>query len=111
MREAVDDLMLTLNEAASEVGLVSGMVDLIADAMGKVETTTQILLRIINVIFCLSTMFFVLQLGEGTLPEPEGAFVEYQTTMVKYSKAIAVSAQEMVSITPFFTLYTVLDIL
>lgn len=56
-------------------------------------------------------MFFVLQLGEGTPPEPEGAFVEYQTTMVKYSKAIAVSAQEMVSITPFFTLSTVLDIL
>lgn len=43
MREAVDDLMLTLNEAASEVGLVSGMVDLIADAMGKVETVAQIL--------------------------------------------------------------------
>lgn len=38
MREAVDDLLLTLNEAASEVGMVSGMVDLIADAMGKVIT-------------------------------------------------------------------------
>jgi len=43
MREAVDDLLLTLNEAASEVGLVSGMVDSIADAMGKV--TTHILLH------------------------------------------------------------------
>lgn len=42
MREAVDDLMLTLNEAASEVGLVSGMVDSIADAMGKVEHVTQV---------------------------------------------------------------------
>uniref|UniRef100_A0A8C2EFL8 Talin 2a n=2 Tax=Cyprinus carpio TaxID=7962 RepID=A0A8C2EFL8_CYPCA len=71
MREAVDDLLLTLNEAASEVGMVSGMVDLIADAMGK--------------------------LGEGTPPEPEGSFVEYQTTMVRYSKAIAVSAQEMIT--------------
>ncbi|XP_065123839.1 talin-2a isoform X2 [Paramisgurnus dabryanus] len=71
MREAVDDLMVTLNEAASEVGMVSGMVDLIADAMGK--------------------------LGEGTPPEPEGSFVEYQTTMVKHSKAIAVSAQEMIT--------------
>uniref|UniRef100_A0A671SQ88 Talin-2-like n=1 Tax=Sinocyclocheilus anshuiensis TaxID=1608454 RepID=A0A671SQ88_9TELE len=70
MREAVDDLLLTLNEAASEVGMVSGMVDSIADAMGK--------------------------LGEGTSPEPEGSFVEYQTTMVRYSKAIAVSAQEMI---------------
>ncbi|XP_051989863.1 talin-2-like [Xyrauchen texanus] len=71
MREAVDDLMVTLNEAASEVGMVSGMVDTIADAMGK--------------------------LGEGTPPELEGSFVEYQTTMVKYSKAIAVSAQEMIT--------------
>uniref|UniRef100_A0A8C1FUR4 Talin 2a n=1 Tax=Cyprinus carpio carpio TaxID=630221 RepID=A0A8C1FUR4_CYPCA len=72
MREAVDDLLLTLNEAASEVGMVSGMVDSIADAMGK--------------------------LGEGTPPEPEGSFVEYQTTMVRYSKAIAVSAQEMIGV-------------
>uniref|UniRef100_A0A671SPX8 Talin-2-like n=1 Tax=Sinocyclocheilus anshuiensis TaxID=1608454 RepID=A0A671SPX8_9TELE len=36
------------------------------------------------------------KLGEGTSPEPEGSFVEYQTTMVRYSKAIAVSAQEMI---------------
>ncbi|KAL7866940.1 hypothetical protein AOLI_G00147540 [Acnodon oligacanthus] len=71
MREAVDDLMLTLNEAASEVGIVGGMVDSIADSMGK--------------------------LGEGTPPEPEGSFVDYQTTMVKYSKAIAVTAQEMMT--------------
>uniref|UniRef100_A0AAR2LJB0 Talin 2a n=1 Tax=Pygocentrus nattereri TaxID=42514 RepID=A0AAR2LJB0_PYGNA len=71
MREAVDDLMVTLNEAASEVGIVGGMVDSIADSMGK--------------------------LGEGTPPEPEGSFVDYQTTMVKYSKAIAVTAQEMMT--------------
>lgn len=38
-----------------------------------------------------------LQLDEGTPPEPEGSFVDYQTSMVKYSKAIAVTAQEMVS--------------
>uniref|UniRef100_A0A8C7V043 Talin 2a n=1 Tax=Oncorhynchus mykiss TaxID=8022 RepID=A0A8C7V043_ONCMY len=33
---------------------------------------------------------------KGTSPEPEGSFVDYQTTMVKYSKAIAVTAQEMI---------------
>uniref|UniRef100_A0A8C4THN0 Talin 2a n=1 Tax=Erpetoichthys calabaricus TaxID=27687 RepID=A0A8C4THN0_ERPCA len=33
---------------------------------------------------------------KGTPPEPEGSFVDYQTTMVKYSKAIAVTAQEMI---------------
>uniref|UniRef100_A0A674EJ01 Talin 2a n=1 Tax=Salmo trutta TaxID=8032 RepID=A0A674EJ01_SALTR len=36
------------------------------------------------------------KLDEGTSPEPEGSFVDYQTTMVKYSKAIAVTAQEMI---------------
>ncbi|XP_075388535.1 talin-2 isoform X2 [Tenrec ecaudatus] len=70
MKEAVDDIMVTLNEAASEVGLVGGMVDAIAEAMSK--------------------------LGEGTPPEPKGTFVDYQTTAVKYSKAVAVTAQEMI---------------
>ncbi|XP_071766613.1 talin-2a [Centroberyx gerrardi] len=71
MKEAVDDIMVTLNEAASEVGMVGGMVDSIAEAMGKLD--------------------------EGTPPEPEGSFVDYQTSMVKYSKAIAVTAQEMMT--------------
>lgn len=44
---------------------------------------------------CLRFLVFV-QLDEGTPPEPEGSFVDYQTSMVKYSKAIAVTAQEMV---------------
>uniref|UniRef100_A0A673WL51 Talin 2a n=1 Tax=Salmo trutta TaxID=8032 RepID=A0A673WL51_SALTR len=70
MREAVDDIMVTLNEAASEGGMVGAMVDSIAEAMGRLD--------------------------EGTSPEPEGSFVDYQTTMVKYSKAIAVTAQEMI---------------
>ncbi|MGH0175607.1 UNVERIFIED_CONTAM: hypothetical protein FKN15_076359, partial [Acipenser sinensis] len=70
MKEAVDDIMVTMNEAASEVGMVGGMVDSIAEAMGRLD--------------------------EGTPPEPEGSFVDYQTTMVKYSKAIAVTAQEMI---------------
>ena len=37
MKEAVDDIMVTLNDAASEVGMVGGMVDSIAEAMGKVS--------------------------------------------------------------------------
>uniref|UniRef100_A0A671WD99 Talin 2a n=1 Tax=Sparus aurata TaxID=8175 RepID=A0A671WD99_SPAAU len=70
MKEAVDDIMVTLNEAASEVGMVGGMVESIADAMAKLD--------------------------EGTPPEPDGSFVDYQTSMVKHSKAIAVTAQEMI---------------
>uniref|UniRef100_A0A8D0LAS3 Talin 2 n=1 Tax=Sphenodon punctatus TaxID=8508 RepID=A0A8D0LAS3_SPHPU len=71
MKEAVDDIMVTLNEAASEVGMVGGMVDSIAEAMNKLD--------------------------EGTPPDSKGTFVDYQTTVVKYSKAIAVTAQEMMT--------------
>ncbi|XP_068595910.1 talin-2 [Brachionichthys hirsutus] len=71
MKEAVDDIMVTLNEAASEGGMVGGMVESIAEAIGRVD--------------------------EGTPPEPEGSFVDYQTTMVKFSKAIAITAQEMMT--------------
>uniref|UniRef100_A0A8B9T8N8 Talin 2 n=1 Tax=Anas platyrhynchos TaxID=8839 RepID=A0A8B9T8N8_ANAPL len=71
MKEAVDDIMVTLNEAASEVGMVGGMVDSIAEAMSKLD--------------------------EGTPADPKGTFVDYQTTVVKYSKAIAVTAQEMMT--------------
>uniref|UniRef100_A0A8B9C3G8 Talin 2 n=1 Tax=Anser brachyrhynchus TaxID=132585 RepID=A0A8B9C3G8_9AVES len=71
MKEAVDDIMVTLNEAASEVGMVGGMVDSIAEAMSKLD--------------------------EGTPVDPKGTFVDYQTTVVKYSKAIAVTAQEMMT--------------
>uniref|UniRef100_A0A8B9LC07 Talin 2b n=1 Tax=Astyanax mexicanus TaxID=7994 RepID=A0A8B9LC07_ASTMX len=72
MKEAVDDIMVTLNEAASEGGMVGGMVESIAEAMGRMD--------------------------EGTPPEPDGTFVDYQTTMVKFSKAIAITAQEMVGL-------------
>ncbi|KAM6961376.1 talin-2 [Aplochiton taeniatus] len=71
MKEAVEDLMVTLNEAASEGGMVGGMVESIAEAMGRLD--------------------------EGNPPEPEGSFVDYQTTMVKYSKAIAITTQEMMT--------------
>uniref|UniRef100_A0A8D2LRG6 Talin 2 n=1 Tax=Varanus komodoensis TaxID=61221 RepID=A0A8D2LRG6_VARKO len=74
MKEAVDDIMVTLNEAASEVGMVGNMVDSIAEAMSKLD--------------------------EGTPPEPAGSFVDYQTTVVKYCKAIAVTAQEMAVTNP-----------
>uniref|UniRef100_A0A8B9CH07 Talin 1 n=1 Tax=Anser brachyrhynchus TaxID=132585 RepID=A0A8B9CH07_9AVES len=63
MKEAVEDLTTTLNEAASAAGVVGGMVDSITQAINQ----------------------------------PEGTFVDYQTTMVKTAKAIAVTVQEMVT--------------
>ncbi|XP_007441071.1 talin-1 isoform X1 [Python bivittatus] len=71
MKEAVEDLTATLNEAASAAGVVGGMVDSITQAIN--------------------------QLDEGPMGEPEGTFVDYQTTMVKTAKAIAVTVQEMVT--------------
>ncbi|KAJ8260864.1 hypothetical protein COCON_G00165870 [Conger conger] len=71
MKEAVDDLSATLAEAASAAGAVGGMVDSINQAINK--------------------------MGEGPSEEPEGTFVDYQTTMVKTAKAIAVTVQEMVT--------------
>uniref|UniRef100_A0A8D2JI48 Talin 1 n=1 Tax=Varanus komodoensis TaxID=61221 RepID=A0A8D2JI48_VARKO len=70
MKEAVEDLTATLNEAASAAGVVGGMVDSITQAIN--------------------------QLDEGPVGEPEGTFVDYQTTMVKTAKAIAVTVQEMI---------------
>uniref|UniRef100_A0A8B9Q7B7 Talin 1 n=1 Tax=Apteryx owenii TaxID=8824 RepID=A0A8B9Q7B7_APTOW len=70
MKEAVEDLTTTLNEAASAAGVVGGMVDSITQAIN--------------------------QLDEGPVGEPEGSFVDYQTTMVKTAKAIAVTVQEMI---------------
>ncbi|CAH2297437.1 talin-1 isoform X2 [Pelobates cultripes] len=71
MHEAVDDLTGTLNEAASAAGAVGGMVDSITQAINKLD--------------------------EEPAGEPEGSFVDYQTTMVKTAKAIAVTVQEMVT--------------
>uniref|UniRef100_A0A8C3AR97 Talin 1 n=1 Tax=Cyclopterus lumpus TaxID=8103 RepID=A0A8C3AR97_CYCLU len=70
MKEAVDDLGATLAEAASAAGAVGGMVDSINDAINKMEDTPAL--------------------------EPEGTFVDYQTTMVRTAKAIAVTVQEMI---------------
>ncbi|KAM6902474.1 talin-1 [Xenentodon cancila] len=71
MKEAVDDLGATLADSASAAGAVGGMVDSINDAINKMEDAPEL--------------------------EPEGTFVDYQTTMVKTAKAIAVTVQEMVT--------------
>uniref|UniRef100_A0A6Q2YDM6 Talin 1 n=1 Tax=Esox lucius TaxID=8010 RepID=A0A6Q2YDM6_ESOLU len=70
MKEAVDDLGATLSETASAAGAVGSMVDSITAAINKME--------------------------EGPAGEPEGTFVDYQTTMVKTAKAVAVTVQEMI---------------
>uniref|UniRef100_A0A4W4GFY5 I/LWEQ domain-containing protein n=1 Tax=Electrophorus electricus TaxID=8005 RepID=A0A4W4GFY5_ELEEL len=71
MREAISDLLLTLNEVASEVGVVGAMVNSITDAVDK--------------------------LAEGTRTDAQGSFVDYQTTMVQHCTSLAAAAQEMMT--------------
>ncbi|KAK0132068.1 Talin-1 [Merluccius polli] len=71
MKEAVDDLGATLSEVASAAGAVGGMVDSITQSINKME--------------------------DPSVGDPDGNFVDYQTTMVKTAKAIAVTVQEMVT--------------
>lgn len=108
MKEAVEDLTTTLNEAASAAGVVGGMVDSITQAINQVSglwTWSELkmaeeVLQGPYKIFWLElepeSCDCLLQLDEGPMGEPEGTFVDYQTTMVKTAKAIAVTVQEMV---------------
>lgn len=43
MKEAVEDIMVTLNEAASEGGMVGGMVESIAESMGRVRDNAPVI--------------------------------------------------------------------
>ncbi len=60
------------------------------------QAYTVICIRIGSSITSLLFGLFTSQMDDGTPPEPDGTFVDYQTTMVKFSKAIAITAQEMV---------------
>uniref|UniRef100_A0A8C5B8S1 Talin 1 n=1 Tax=Gadus morhua TaxID=8049 RepID=A0A8C5B8S1_GADMO len=71
MKEAVDDLGATLSEVAGAAGAVGGMVDSITQSINKME--------------------------DPNVGDPDGNFVDYQTTMVRTAKAIAVTVQEMVT--------------
>uniref|UniRef100_A0A8C5AR47 Talin 1 n=1 Tax=Gadus morhua TaxID=8049 RepID=A0A8C5AR47_GADMO len=70
MKEAVDDLGATLSEVAGAAGAVGGMVDSITQSINKME--------------------------DPNVGDPDGNFVDYQTTMVRTAKAIAVTVQEMI---------------
>lgn len=77
MKEAVDDIMVTLNEAASEGGMVGGMVESIAESMGRVsksvfvcEMSTQVIEMDFNILpYILLHMLFVWRQNELYLLE------------------------------------------
>lgn len=106
MTEAVEDLTTTLNEAASAAGVVGGMVDSITQAINQVSASGTCGHRVPQrdsgteaVTLTVFLRFIPLpQLDEGPMGDPEGSFVDYQTTMVRTAKAIAVTVQEMVSL-------------
>ncbi|XP_071942853.1 talin-1-like isoform X3 [Antedon mediterranea] len=69
MKEAVDDLNNTLEDAASQFGMVAGMMETISKAI---------------------------IVTDDNITEMDGDFVDYQTSMVKSCKAIIKTAQDMV---------------
>uniref|UniRef100_A0A803WDT3 Talin 2 n=1 Tax=Ficedula albicollis TaxID=59894 RepID=A0A803WDT3_FICAL len=86
MKEAVDDIMVTLNEAASEVGMVGGMVDLIAEAMTKVSIEIdpflplclKVILMPVHFLFLLPVFFFQMT-KSVTNPEELGGLASQMT--------------------------------
>ena len=111
MTEAVEDLTTTLNEAASAAGVVGGMVDSITQAINQVGVLGSVWMEVpVDRGACGQRCLWTSvpepslspsailppQLDEGPMGEPEGSFVDYQTTMVRTAKAIAVTVQEMV---------------
>ncbi|XP_077996572.1 talin-1-like isoform X2 [Glandiceps talaboti] len=72
MKEALDDLNKTLEESASEFGIITGMVDNITRSLSRVDDRP------------------------GDDEELDG-FVDYQTKMVKISRAIVITTQDMVT--------------
>ncbi|XP_033109397.1 talin-1-like isoform X3 [Anneissia japonica] len=70
MKEAVDELNNTLEDAASQFGMVTGMVETISKAI---------------------------IVTDDSITEMDGDFVDYQTNMVKSCKAIIKTAHDMVS--------------
>lgn len=77
MKEALRDLLSTVETVATEAGVVSGLVDSITASMNQMETSAQTI---------------------GTGDESDGnSFVDYQTRMVQATKEIARLSQEMVT--------------
>lgn len=77
MKEALRDLLSTVETVATEAGVVSGLVDSITAAMNQMETSAQT--------------------GAAAADDPNtGSFVDYQTRMVQATKEIARLSQEMV---------------
>ena len=56
----MDDIMVTLNEAASEGGMVGGMVEAIAESMGRVSKCVFVCVLIKNASVCYQSAQVVL---------------------------------------------------
>lgn len=78
-REALQELLRTLEALATEAGVVTGLVESVSKAMYRLEERTVVTLL-------------------GSSPQPqELSYVDYQTRMVRSAKEVARVAQDMVA--------------
>ncbi|MEQ2200809.1 hypothetical protein XENOCAPTIV_003432, partial [Xenoophorus captivus] len=101
MKEAVDDMMVTLNEAASEVGMVGGMVESIAEAMAKAGNKgTQACITAASAVSGIiadldTTIMFA---SAGTLnAENDESFADHRENILKTAKALVEDTKLLVS--------------
>ena len=101
MKEALRDLLSTVETVATEAGVVSGLVDTITASMNQMETSAQTVIQphpthpSTNPIKLEFEFSSILQVATGD--DMDGnSFVDYQTRMVQATKEIARLSQEMV---------------
>ncbi|KAL3194752.1 hypothetical protein MRX96_016063 [Rhipicephalus microplus] len=85
-RDALQELLRTLESAATEAGVVTGLVDSVSKAMYRLEERSTI------------TIGGLRSSGSySSAVEPELSYVDYQTRMVRSAKEVARVAQDMVT--------------
>ncbi|XP_050033509.1 talin-2 isoform X1 [Dermacentor andersoni] len=86
-RDALQELLRTLESAATEAGVVTGLVESVSKAMYRLEERSTI---------TISGLRTSGSYGGGVV-EPELSYVDYQTRMVRSAKEVARVAQDMVT--------------
>lgn len=86
-RDALQELLRTLESAATEAGVVTGLVESVSKAMYRLEERSYITIGGLRT----SGSF-----GGGVV-EPELSYVDYQTRMVRSAKEVSRVAQDMVA--------------
>lgn len=103
MKEALRELLSTVETVATEAGLVSGLVDSLTAALNQMESRAQTVSECSSLVSscCVDTLIKLNYLWQsGVVDESDStSFVDYQTRMVQSTKEIARLSQDMASFT------------